>query len=362
MSSFGRKHLVWAALFVIAGLVLYLAGVYFWASSHYTAAEAALERRDLQQALFHLQQYLNVRPGDASARLLAARTARRYGSFEDAARHLKKYAEENPEQASLENRLLRIHAGDVDEGNTLLADYADRADAPEFPWVLEAIIEGNLRALLPAFLQGSTFPGGPAEPQLLRARHAVEIWLTRRPGQSDQAQGLIWRAQLHTFAHAEGKALTDIRQALALDPNHFEARLHLAMTLAQDAPAEAARHLQSLWDRDPDNPKVAIVLATVRRRLGQLEPARKILDQLLANNPDDLRALLERGRVALDLEEVSDAERRLRRAHRLAPDEPEINLALSHCLRLAGKSAEAQLHQETYERIEAMRSRHKDKQ
>jgi predicted Zn-dependent protease len=156
------------------------------------------------------------------------------------------------------------------------------------------------------------------------------------------------------------RALADIRQALEMDSEHFQARLELALILTQENPTEAAAQLQILQGRDPSNHKVSLALAIVRRRLGQLEEAREILDRILASNRDDVAALLERGRIDLDMQKLDDAERWLRRALALAPDEPGVNLALSSCLERAGRAAEAKPFHERFLRLEAERQRRTD--
>src|SRR5262249_34665266 len=53
------------------------------------AADKAIARRDYPRARTHLEKYLKVRPDSAAVHLLAARTARRAGAYDQAERHLK---------------------------------------------------------------------------------------------------------------------------------------------------------------------------------------------------------------------------------------------------------------------------------
>jgi tetratricopeptide (TPR) repeat protein len=364
MFGLNKKWIALVALVPVGGIAAYLLGVHFWANHHYRCAQEALDRRDFQQASVHLRKYLDARPGDSEARLLAARTARRQGDFREAADllHVCEQKGSNLAGLELEHRLLRAQEGDRAEASSLLAAVAARPDAPEAPLVLEAVIEANLRVLMPAYLQGLTFPGNPAADEVENTRRAVERWLTLRPGSADQVQGLVWRAQTHVFAHADPLALQDLRKALEMDAEHFDARLHLAMLLSQQAPGEASIHLKVLRGRQPDNYRVNIALATLKRRLGKLDESQEILDELLAVNPDDVSTLLERGRVAMDVEDRAAAERWLRRAYQLAPRAPEVVLALSRCLRQAGKIEEAERLQREYEQIESQKKAHQAKQ
>jgi Flp pilus assembly protein TadD len=92
---------------------------------------------------------------------------------------------------------------------------------------------------------------------------------------------------------------------------------------------------------------VRLPLARVRRALGQSEEARHLLDDMLASAGNAVPALIERGRLDLDLKRPEDAERWLRRAVAVAPDDPDTHRALSDCLLARGKEAEARSHKET---------------
>src|SRR5207248_2365179 len=86
-----RRRLVWLALVPAAlfGFGAYGAGRHLWAVYHYRAAEHAIARGEFAPALERLQQCLTVWPGSGAVRLLAARTARRAGLFDEAGRQLK---------------------------------------------------------------------------------------------------------------------------------------------------------------------------------------------------------------------------------------------------------------------------------
>src|SRR5207249_1211141 len=158
----------------------------------------------------------------------------------------------------------------------------------ETPLILEALLVGTLDALEPFFSAGMVLDSEKGGPLLERARRAVDLWLRVCPGRADQVQGLVWRGRIHAFASAQPQAVADFRKALELDPDHFDARLHLAQAVAQKAPAEAARHFQILRERDPTNNQVRFSLATIRRGLGQIEEARQVLDEMLADDPDNV--------------------------------------------------------------------------
>jgi tetratricopeptide (TPR) repeat protein len=347
----GGRWFVIALLIVVAALGLggYFVGRQLWAGYHRRQAVDALARRAFDEADTHLSAALEVWPDDVALRLLAAQTARRRGDFSEAWLQLREYeSRHGPEEAgALETRLLVLQQGNLQETDVLLAECTARPGAAQTPIVLEAVIDANLKALLPAYSQGLTTGGKLAEPVLLKTRRAIDLWLELRTARPDKVQGLVWRGHTHVFAWEMSEAMADLRQAVELDPDHREARRFLAKFLAENHPAEAAPHLEFLQDRYPNDTEVRLWLAENRRNLGRPDEARDILEELLAKEPTHVAALLERGQVALDLRQPEEAERLLRRALELAPRDPTVNKALGDCLQLAGRHAEAKQFQET---------------
>ena len=323
------------------------------------AAEQALQRHDLRAASAHLAQALTDQPNDIAARLLAARTARRLGEFDEAERHLEIYRRKHGavDALELEYRLLHLQKGDLTEADKWLAACADRPRDAETPLVLEAIIEGNLAVLNHAFALGVVFEGGD---EAAKARRAAGLWLEQRRGVIDQVQGLIWSSRLHFVAGDHVRAVAELRRAVELDPEHFEARRQLADTIAQEAPLETVAYYEMLRQRQPDNADLLYSLAAIRRNLGELEEARRLLDGLLAAQPDHAAGLLERGKVALDQGQLPEAEALLRRARDRQPNDAETNLALSRCLHRAGKAAEAKEYRDRFQELEAEKRRRRD--
>jgi tetratricopeptide (TPR) repeat protein len=341
-----------------AGYPMYRTGLYAWGAHYRAAAESDLERRDFAAADLHFRQCLQVWPDDLGLRLQAAQTARRHGDWDKAFEQLQVYEKKHgpAEPLALEYRLWAVQQGDLTLAPSLWALCQANPDPIPTRLILEALIQGSLNSQTAAYIQGMYIADRAWVEQ---TQQAVELWLKLSPGGADHVQGLVWRGRTYALADAVPKAIADLRKALELDANHLEARLHLGMLLAPNDPAAAARELAIVRGHDPTDDKVRLALASVRRRLGQLEEARDILDGLLASNPNDLSALLERGRVALDMQQPDVAEGHLRRALELAPGHPHVHLALSTCLQMAGKVEEAREHRAMYLRFEAANLRNK---
>jgi Flp pilus assembly protein TadD len=194
-------------------------------------------------------------------------------------------------------------------------------------------------------LQGAAGLGliedGETKPLLTRARQAVDLWRDLAVSVPDRAQGLVWRGLIQGFSNDYAGAIADLRGALDLDPDHFAARMHLAISLARQDPEEAVSHLRLLRQRHPENKEVCFSLAAVHRALGQLDEARTLLDEILAADPRNISALVEQGYVAMNTQQFEEAERRLRKALAIAPNEPEVLMAMSGYFQATGKREES---------------------
>src|SRR4029079_15465268 len=137
-----------------------------------------------------------------------------------------------------------------------------------------------------------------------------------------------WRGRIQLLIDQQ-QAVALFRKAVELAPDNFNARRSVAAALAEYDPHEAIWHLEVLRRRDPNNDEVVVLLASLHRGLGQLKEAQSILDEVLASNPEQADAVLERGKVALDAGDHQGAEPFLRRALLLNADDPFVHLALS---------------------------------
>jgi tetratricopeptide (TPR) repeat protein len=325
-------------LLLILGAACYQIGVSVWTSQKYNAACQALEQYDYVQAGEHLEKYLSYHPTDPAVLVLAAQTARRRGDFDEAVQRLR-LAEKHgapAEAVAIEQQLLRVQAGDLTDANALTQFCTDHPDGPEAALILEALIEGSFKKI-----------------NVPLAKWCVELWLKNRPGTFDQARGLLWHGRLSEFSQDFPQALADYQQAVELAPEFLPARLRLVEALVREEPRQAIPHVEWLRQRGPDDAAVRFQTARLYRNLGQSEEAGKLLDALLAATPDKVPVLLERGRVAMDLNRSADAERWLVHAFSLAPEQREVNLALADCLRQAGRLDEAKPYQDKAQEIEA---------
>jgi len=309
----------------------------------------------------HLAARLNEHPDDPEANLLAAQTARRAGDFTVAFERLK-IAERKSgrtESLDLESRLLKVQQGDSQEADALFNRYIDHPEFPETPLVMEAYLEGRLWVLAPR--SDSEMDARKAEAAGVAKLHrAVDLWLRLRTGKADTAQGLVWRGRIQVFENEHAKGIFSLREALVLDPNHFVARWHLAMAVAQDSPTDAARHLETLLAREPENYPIRFGLARTYRMLGRTQDSQRILSELRAIRPNDPSVLLELANLALDAGRVDDATPLVTRVLELTPDSPPVLLTAMRYHQLANHPDEVERYRKRVESMQAEQQKQRE--
>jgi tetratricopeptide (TPR) repeat protein len=363
MSLRRTKYLVPAGIFVliVAGFGGYIA---YWRGvdeAELRAAELALVQRDFDDAGNHYLAYLDRHPDHLPVRLSMARTARRGMDYNTARAHLEIYERSSGDAQALqlEYRLTALQRGNLYGVEELFDRCATLPAAEESPLILEAVIVGSLNALAQPLTAPEPFLPNEIPVPLLRCQRAVEMWLASRTGPADQVQGLVWRGRVRGLSADHDGSIADLRRALDLDPNHFEARAYLALTIAQQNPIEAAGQFEILLRRAPGNQQLRFALASGRRGMGDLAEARRLLDEILASDENLVMALIERGQVELDERRPVAAEPWLERARALAPNTPELYLALARCKQLQAKPDEAKQFQERFHQLD--QQRHQDR-
>jgi len=319
------------ALAIVAGVLLYpqLRALY-----HTWAADRAIARWDFDEARGHLAVCLEAWPDRPSTLLLAARTARRAGRFDEAERHLSRLQSlRGPsEQSALEWAMLSVERGDMG----LSEGYLKSTVGPEHP---------DAAVVYEALARGYLLTGRAVE--LL---DCTDKWLKVRPGET---HALYYRGRAWERLGNWAEAADAHRRAVEADPENADARLHLAQLLLlidQDV-APAAEHFEWLRARRPSDPDVILGLAQCQKALGHPDAARDLLDGLLAARPDHPRALTQRGRLALDEGDPARAEEWLRRAFALAPEDREALNSLIRALVAQDKQKEAHELQLRLERL-----------
>ncbi len=306
-------------------------------------AESALALHDFTRARAELQSYLALRPGDAEAHWLLARTERRsllYFQFQpdweaSALHHLAESSrlQYDSEALELESALLATARGELPRVQSYLLGKLGHS-YPDAAIVLEALV--------PAYLASHLLP--PAMEQVTRLL-AID---------PENAQAWYWRGLIREQLLFNRLAAEDFTKALALNPNLEEARRPLArICLSAKQIDEALTQYDILHRLHPDDSEILVGMAQCCHAKGQEYEARDWLDRLPAAAAESGPALLLRGQLALEAGQNKEAEALLRKAVSASPQEAQGYYSLAQCLRHNGQSAESAALIARFERMTA---------
>jgi tetratricopeptide (TPR) repeat protein len=335
MSGSIRRRIL-ATVFLLA---LLAAGGWLVASPclaeyHLHAARRAVERYHDLQAQYHLERCLVLRPGQPRALLLAARVARRVGSFDLAEESLEQYQDIRGSDGELvlERVLLRAARGEVDEVNAFCrARVAE--DHPTAPLVREAVAAGLM--------------------QVFRLHEAEKVLQEWRESDTNNVQASFLQGKLCDLRVSLSEALKCYRRVIDLDPEHDEARLRMLNVLVQQSDGqEGLPHAEYLHRRFPGNSQVVLRLAQCLCLVGRQPEAREILDALLQREPHHALGLAERGKLALQERDNELAETLLSEAVSRDPSALDARHLLAQALRRNGKPEAAAAEQDKLARLE----------
>jgi tetratricopeptide (TPR) repeat protein len=329
------RSLTIAALLLLIGTGVGIAGVWLWASHHLRAGRADLEHYHTIEAVAHLQAVLSVWPHDPETLLLAARAARRAGAYDTADHFLDLYQEQrkDDDDLTIERICLRAQRGEPDRVFKYCQGMIEDND-PASPLLFEALAQGYWRNYQPQ-----------------RAEMVLHKWLEQQP---DNPQALFLQGEVYDLVSRQSDAIKSFRAALSVDPTLDQVRIRLCDILMQlGSVPEARPHLEYLYARLPDNAKVQVYLARVWDQAGNQAEAERILDALLARQPHFAPALRERGKLARrDPNRLDEAENYLRQAVQQDPSDSDAHESFALCLEQNGKLAEADKIREQVKQME----------
>lgn len=331
-----RRAQLSVLLLLAVGALAWYAGRVVRARLAVAEAEEAVARYDFPAARDRLRLAARLRPRQPAIWLLAAQTARRDGDLVEARDHLTRYEAQTgalTPEGRLERSLQQAQLGEIERD---VYDLMAKADAghPATEQILEALAAGAIHVY-----------------QYDRAGFWLHHLLTRFP---KNPIGRLIRAQMDDVFGKRERAAAACRELVADFPrNHAARRLLAGLLYRAQQFAEAAEEYEELRRQRPDDPAPLLGLARCRDRMGRSDEARPLMRELGEKFADNSEAMLECGRFALTDNRAEDAERLLRRAHQLAPNDHEIHYQLGLCLERVGKSEEARGHFERFKQIEA---------
>jgi tetratricopeptide (TPR) repeat protein len=314
---------------------IFLAVLHVYAYAHYRAAQTESAANHDTQAKDHLQACLKIWHNDPQCLLLAARTARRLGAFDDTEillNHCQSVRGKEDDDVYLERVLLRAERGEADSAAPLCRRLVETQDS-RAPLIFEAMVHGLIRMY-----------------RLEEAAHWLKRWSDRHPA---SVMPVYFQALIFELKGQNQAATQEYSRALDIDPALDEARTHL-MTLLIDLGQGhvALPHVEYLVGRYPENQQIRLAWARCLDQMGEQQRAEALLDEILGREPNLADALIERGKLAYRNKELQKAEECLRRAAVLEPGDRQVQYTLYLCLLDLGRTEEAQTAQARWKQID----------
>jgi Flp pilus assembly protein TadD len=331
-----RRWLLLAALLIPVGYLSWYG--FCWLRFHRDRAEAerALAQYDFALARGRLAECLRLWPRDPATRLLAAQAARRDGDVDAAEQQLDAFrlatGGRGPER-TLEWALIQAQRGRVREVVDYLISCLD-AHHPASEQILEALALGSVQVY-----------------RIDWTRFWVDELLAKSP---NNPIGRLLQAQTAESLGNDAQALEGYRALVTEYPRSLQARSSLAALLLRTHNyEEAAGHYEELHRQQPEQAQHLLCLVRCWDRLERSDEARPLIRQLEEQHPDNSEALLVCGQFAFGEHRLADAERLLRRAVELAPNDHEVHDQLGVCLQQLDRPEEARQHVERAQEIKA---------
>lgn len=188
-------------------------------------------------------------------------------------------------------------------------------------------LEALVRSPLPAYQRGlEAARAGLTREALRQLSRALEL-------DPDHVPSRVNLATVLAQAGEPAAAVAHLERALALDPDHPLARFNLGLLLARHGDPEAAiPHLRAAVAAEPGDEEALLELGRALELAGRPAEALDEYEGLLAKDPRFLPARLGEARALAALGRHREALDRLRVAHGLAPEDPEVALALARLL------------------------------
>ena len=136
-----------------------------------------------------------------------------------------------------------------------------------------------------------------------------------------------------------------LRKAIQLNPKHAAAQLKLTELMAmgdQNLAREAESRLRGLMETTPITPEMLNTLAFTELRLGKTADAVQTLEDLLSKNPGELTSAILLARARLAAKDMQGAEKILQKASAAAPNAARPHVVLGEFYRDTNRPSDAE--------------------
>jgi TolB-like protein/Tfp pilus assembly protein PilF len=195
--------------------------------------------------------------------------------------------------------------------------------------------------LADSYLLLSNYGHLPVEDALPKAKEAANRALVLDESLADGHASLAFAVEIYDRDFRV--AGQQFERALALNPNHVNARLWYGLMLVNLGRFEEARaQFLTGLEADPFSASLRNNVATCDFFAGRYDDALRLMRMEIERDPDRAVNHLELGRVYVQKGDYKHGIESMRRAHALAGDEPLFDAVLGYGLARAGQRAEAE--------------------
>jgi tetratricopeptide (TPR) repeat protein len=299
-----------------------------FAAEIYLSDEAKERPESLEQAIFHLEQAVQLEPDYAPNLLALGNAYLTCGDVEVASQVLQEAVRLNPENASAWFALARAQkaTGQIEQAAISAEKAIERSDNPVEPLLLRAEID--LQTNNPHSALSRAQAALRISPQNPKAMHIAALALASQE-KPDEALGMLERAipmvennlpllveRAHVLKTVRGlKAAQEAMQDLAqLYPKDPQIHANLAEILAENGQLAAAVDAAQIALQAKNTPLPAATQANLHhligrqmRRLGQLDQSIQHLEKAIQLNPEAIEVYLELGQAYQGRRQFSQA-------------------------------------------------------
>ncbi|MGZ8242584.1 tetratricopeptide repeat protein [Methylomagnum sp.] len=313
--------------------------------------------RDPAKAEQTLAPLVQAKPRDLDVRMIQVAIATAKGESEAALKALQAIVGEQPAKPDPYLVLAALQAQKSRPAEAEAALKAGLAANPGTPSLLGSLAklyeqqrqwdraEATERELIAADPKQLQFRAMLAETQL-RQGHRGEVEQTLRTALKDfpdNPQPALLLAEFFARQNDPAKAEGELRAAIAANPKPIELHSALANLLERvRQPEQAAKVYRDFIAADETRPeavKARVQLAELLARQGQAAESERLVDGVLADNPQDHAAWMLKGKLALGRKNAQDAIAAFRSVLKEQPDSTEAMSLLAGAFQLDGKPA-----------------------
>jgi tetratricopeptide (TPR) repeat protein len=317
---------LWRHVFAIAERSHFKSSV-----AHYSVGNIALNRGNLEEAIDHFRQALQIDPDYAEAHGNLGNALLERGALEEALEHYREALRINP-AAGAHNNL----------GTALLKQERLEEAIEHFRRALEI----NFRHVDARYNLGFALARrGESEEAVKHLRQVLELRPDHVRAHNNLAIALASRGEL-------AEAIKHFRKVLEIDPKDVRAHNNLAITLASGGElAEAIKHFRSALELNPTDAGAHSNLANALLQQGDVDGAIQHLRHALEFSPADLGVRNNLAIILASRGELEEAIRYFKEALRMDPHFAEAHAGLGRALAQQGKRDEAIRHYQEALRI-----------